>query len=142
MNINQHLQPKLRIMPKGPKVVPLSLLRRIFLIFFSHPEAAEQGREQQISSYDVNFLANRLRKMQNFQYVRVYKFFLSLLFACVSESEKPDDVMGGRLKRTTLEGNMFCACVTGISESVEQEAKKNVQHFEFSRKRRNKKSES
>lgn len=27
------------------------------------------------------------------------------------------------MKRTTLEGNMFCACVTGISEATKQKEK-------------------
>jgi hypothetical protein len=77
---------------------------------------------------DVNFLANRLRKCRISNMFMVYKF-LFCLFALTSSAPHLQSLClrnvskrwwwGGedeceRLKRTTLEGNMFCACVTRI----------------------------
>lgn len=68
--------------------------------------------------YDVNFSVNRLRECWIPNMVHVYNFFRC--FSLVLNRSEPGK---GRLKRTTLEGSMFCACVTRISEASKQNEK-------------------
>lgn len=107
----KHLQPNISVNDNemSPKVGRFVFER--FTVFLNSPSEKAKWRMESHKSppYDVNFPANRLRKCWIPSMVHVYDFFLGVSSFQIAVEEGD---MG--MKRTTLEGNMFCACVTGI----------------------------